>query len=606
MMPSIDTDIDIFVVLGKLPSDIVGLILDYLPKCMLHELLYFPPIREVVASAILSKMLISNVLQRNTDYSECNCDLLDITPKKLKRAIDQWNIFPKFVVIEDFNLFKAVLDLSPQVLHNAINLYGVFGVKSDPDRQKSLEILVNSNVKFSHLALMNFGHVTTLPAVTTSLTLGDTTLASYMVDGLKRLHVSQGFIEERVTSYNFPSSLEDLEIEGPRSPKVILPPNLRKLNIGTISVSIESATGQAGKLEELLLALPHIESFDEIGIVAPNLKILNIEYCGKLINYDGLKKFQNLKELSIKYCNYPIGVFAGNLFPELKKFEYMGTDYDFGIPDFIPTDLFGTTLEFPPNLKYLSIKFASFMRVDLSTLVLPSKLKHLELWGVKLGFGYLHLSENLEYVRIRSPELEFDDNFRIPQKMKYFQVTANYFYFETSDFMYHLPDGLEHLQLVSRKDGDMGQLYNKVQWPKSLKIFRLHYFSFNPRSLAFLKLSKSCLEEIDIRGGHYKRLNADSLPKSVRVLILKKMGIQELCGSFERLNNLNKLLVTHTNLRNQAPIKLPVSSLSLIDLRYCKLDTKSPFVVSIRQEKNKNTCLKVKESDFWGMSDMEM
>ena len=81
MMPSIDTDIDIFVVLGKLPSDIVGLILDYLPKCMLPELLYFPPTREVVASAILSKMLISNVLQRNTDYSECNCDLLDITPK---------------------------------------------------------------------------------------------------------------------------------------------------------------------------------------------------------------------------------------------------------------------------------------------------------------------------------------------------------------------------------------------------------------------------------------------------------------------------------------------------------------------------------------------
>ena len=59
-----NTDIDIFVVLGKLPSDIVGLILDYLPKCMLHELLYFPPIREVVASAILSKMLISNVFTK--------------------------------------------------------------------------------------------------------------------------------------------------------------------------------------------------------------------------------------------------------------------------------------------------------------------------------------------------------------------------------------------------------------------------------------------------------------------------------------------------------------------------------------------------------------
>ena len=59
--------------------------------------------------------------------------------------------------------------------------------------------------------------------------------------------MSQGFIEERVTSYNFPSSLEDLEIEGPRSPKVILPPNLRKLRLATIPDSIESMTGQAAK-----------------------------------------------------------------------------------------------------------------------------------------------------------------------------------------------------------------------------------------------------------------------------------------------------------------------------------------------------------------------
>ena len=50
----------------------------------------------------------------------------------------------------------------------------------------------------------------------------------------------QVFVQERVTSYNFPSSLEELGIEGPRLPTVILPPNLRKLNIGTNSVSIES------------------------------------------------------------------------------------------------------------------------------------------------------------------------------------------------------------------------------------------------------------------------------------------------------------------------------------------------------------------------------
>ncbi|RLP66431.1 hypothetical protein L150_05209, partial [Candida albicans Ca529L] len=239
-----------------------------------------------------------------------------------------------------------------------------------------------------------------------------------------------------VTSYNFPSSLEDLEIEGPRSPKVILPPNLRKLRLATIPDSIESMTGQAAKIEELSLALPHIESFDEIGIVAPNLKILKIEYCGKLTNYDGLKKFQNLKELSIKYCNYPIGVFAGNLFPNLEKFYYQAKDIDDTLEDFELSEYFdNVTLKFPPNIKHFSIKFANLMTVDLNTLFFPHTLKHLELWGLSFSDGYLHLSENLEYVRIRSPELEFDDNFRIPQKMKYFQVTANYFYFETSDFM---------------------------------------------------------------------------------------------------------------------------------------------------------------------------
>ncbi|KGT64879.1 hypothetical protein MEK_05300, partial [Candida albicans 12C] len=49
LMTSIaNTDIDVFVGLGKLPSDVIRTIVDYLPKCMLPELLYFPPIREVV------------------------------------------------------------------------------------------------------------------------------------------------------------------------------------------------------------------------------------------------------------------------------------------------------------------------------------------------------------------------------------------------------------------------------------------------------------------------------------------------------------------------------------------------------------------------------
>lgn len=596
-----NTDTDVFVGLGKLPSDIVATIVDYLPRCMLPELLYFPPIREVVASAILSKMSISNIVKRNTDYSDCNCELLGIRPRSLKRGIDQWNIFPKFVVIQDLDVFKKVLDICPQVLHNALNLYGAFFVTNDADQQKSSEILVSSNIKFHYLVLMNFGHITTLPTVLVELTLGDTTLASYNIDGLKRLNMRRVFVQERVTSYSFPSSLEVLGIEGPRSPKVILPPNLRKLSLATEPASIESVSGEMTKLEYLLLALPGVVFFDEIGIVAPNLKKLDLRYCGRLTNYDGLRKFQHLKELSIKFCTYPIGVFKGNLFPELEKFEYVGTDYDFSIPEFIPGDLFDVTLDLPPNLKYLSIKFANFMTVDLNTLVFPPTLKHLELWGLNFTYGYLHLSENLEYVRIRTRELQFDDSFRIPQKVKYLQVTANHLAFDTPDFMYHLPDSLEHFQLVARKHGEMGQLDREIKWPKSLRILRLHYFGFNPCSLEFMNLNESNLQEIDIRGGHFKRLNADALPTSVRVLILKKMGIRELCGYFRLLKNLKKLLLTHNNLQYQPPVELPVSSLDIIDLTYCKLDTKSPFVQLVQEEKYEDTKFWLEDWNGWSL-----
>ena len=52
-MSSTSMDIDIFAKLAKLPLEIITIILDYLPKCILPKLLYLSPIRKIVASAIL-------------------------------------------------------------------------------------------------------------------------------------------------------------------------------------------------------------------------------------------------------------------------------------------------------------------------------------------------------------------------------------------------------------------------------------------------------------------------------------------------------------------------------------------------------------------------
>lgn len=56
---------DFFTKLAKLPPKVITIIIDELPKCILAELLYFPSIREVVASTILSNVNITEGLQRH-------------------------------------------------------------------------------------------------------------------------------------------------------------------------------------------------------------------------------------------------------------------------------------------------------------------------------------------------------------------------------------------------------------------------------------------------------------------------------------------------------------------------------------------------------------
>lgn len=79
-MTIINVNPGFFYELTKLPSEVIALILGLLPKCMLPELLYFPPIKEIVISTIFSNVSITYQTERHrgndgaeAGYWECDC-----------------------------------------------------------------------------------------------------------------------------------------------------------------------------------------------------------------------------------------------------------------------------------------------------------------------------------------------------------------------------------------------------------------------------------------------------------------------------------------------------------------------------------------------------
>ena len=93
-----------------------------------------------------------------------------------------------------------------------------------------------------------------------------------MIPGVKKLelHVAEDQ-EERLT---FSADLEDLIIYTNRSIQMTLPPNLRKLDISAFNSLVNFISQQMVNLENLLLTLPNIQTFNATGITAPNLKTL--------------------------------------------------------------------------------------------------------------------------------------------------------------------------------------------------------------------------------------------------------------------------------------------------------------------------------------------
>ncbi|KAL1576094.1 hypothetical protein V4U94_005929 [Candida albicans] len=591
-MTILSTDIDLFQEIAELPSEIIDLIVGYLPKCMLPKLLYFPSIQKEVASTILSDVYITMGTYRHkgsssphVGYSECDCDRFKIELSRLKKGVAQWNVYPRAIHMDGKFVFRDVLDNFPKLLRGATSIDGTLSSCEGSEAETLLSLFLDSNITFDFLRLVGFWDPFTLPPIATSIRLFDTILNNYVIPGVKKVDIYSDTSE--TPKCTFSSDLEDLQIEDQRLTEVTLPPNLRKLCIFAQSGSMDFKSAILPALEYLSLELRGVESIDNSPIIAPNLKVLNLSMCLKMTYLDTVRQYQHLKLLRMHICVYPFGLFNEGAFPELERFEYDGYGYEDS------DDFKSPILTFPSNLKQLSIEFYDSVIVNLNNLMLPPTLIRLELLKLTFNDGYFHLGETLQYVHIKTSRLAFESSFRIPHLAGELILEADYLTFESPEFMYHLPNSLTRLYLIGNKQGEMSPIKQKIKWPLVLGDFVFENFNIDYHTLKLMNLNESKLEKISICGGGIKKLDVDLFPISVKGLALVEMGIHELPASFKRLNNLRQLSLMGNQLNKINPVKLPVSSLEVLNVRQCNLRLISPFLVSMLEEKNQNANLRV-------------
>ncbi|EEQ43135.1 conserved hypothetical protein [Candida albicans WO-1] len=593
-MTILSTDIDLFQEIAELPSEIIDLIVGYLPKCMLPKLLYFPSIQKEVASTILSDVYITKGIYRHkgsssphVGYSECDCDRFKIELSRLKKGVAQWNVYPRAIHMDGKFVFRDVLDNFPKLLRGATSIDGTLSSCEGSEAETLLSLFLDSNITFDFLRLVGFWDPFTLPPIATSIRLFDTILNNYVIPGVKKVDIYSDTSE--TPKCTFSSDLEDLQIEDQRLTEVTLPPNLRKLCIFAQSGSMDFKSAILPALEYLSLELRGVESIDNSPIIAPNLKVLNLSMCLKRTYLDTVRQYQHLKLLRMHICVYPFGLFNEGAFPELERFEYDGYGYEDS------DDFKSPILTFPSNLKQLSIEFYDSVIVNLNNLMLPPTLIRLTLLDLSFNDGYFHLGENLQYVHIETSTLRFDSSFKIPHLAGELILEADYLTFESPEFMYHLPNSLTRLHLIGNKQGEMSPIVQKIRWPLVLGDFVFENFNIDYHTLKLMNLNESRLEKISIcgGGGGIKKLDVDLFPISVKDLTLMEMGIEVLPASFEKLKNMRCLSLMGNQLRNVNSVKLPVSSLEVLNVRQCNLRLISPFLVSMLEEKNQNANLRV-------------
>lgn len=612
---------ELFRKLVELPIDVVAIILSYLPKCMLPHLLYFPPIRNVVATCILSNVKIVPIVSRHSknyhlqDVCEgCTDGAMPIELSKLKKGIKQWRIYPKTVQLCSLDSFRVIKDTYPLLLAKAQEINGSFDFHEGGDRK----IMVESAVKFEHLKLYGFDtyfeeHPDVFPKNVRNLELVGTEIKSFKIEGLNGLRIRNSKPLDEASIATLPDDLKMLECEIHTHGDFNLPRGLHTLGIDGFSNNSNFKLGQLDQLKFLNFSSKLTTKIDDIGLIADNLKSLILSRCTNLMDYQRLRRFNNLEMFAIVEGYYPIDLFNETSFPNMKEFMYSGKSTIFPRPlsrnikkegEYL-RKISNLELILPPNLEMLGLTNAEDMHINFAKSKFPSSLSVLNLYNVSFRNNHFNLLPSLVHVEIISAAFDIDKDFSLPENATTVSIDAERIRISNLDFLYHLPRKLERFDLAASKKVIMPKLTQKVEWPDTLKELELRRLDIDSEMLEMLNLKNSNIKNIEFYRGKLGKLDLSLFPVDIERLFLERMGITELPESFESLSKLRHLSLRRNYFGRVKSIKLP--KLHCLNVNHCDLRFISPFIESMRLEKKVKPLggeseLLVKAMDNWHLN----
>ncbi|RCK66494.1 hypothetical protein Cantr_02200 [Candida viswanathii] len=593
---------DLFKKLAELPVDVITIIIDHLPKCMLPHLLYYLPIRSIVAACILSDVKITlSMLRHSKGYylpgicEECVSNPFAIELPQLRKGIEQWEIHPKSVHLCSLGGLKRVRDTYPELLDKAQFVSGIFDYHEDADRK----ILVKSKVKFERLKLVDYGDFFVvqpglLPSSIKQLELVSTSLSSYKIKDLERLIIQEDKPLNEAAIATLPPGLKELDCQIHVHGEFRLPNGLRTLAIDAFNNPSVLKLGQMDELRNLKYTSRHIKKVDEMGLIANNLKILMLSSCCNLFDYQRLRRFNNLEMFAIFDGFYPVKLFNETSFPKMKSFLYTGRMSTFPIPEARDKkqelayleEISDLALILPPNLHMVDLTDVGDMTINLGKSKFPESLRVLNMAELKFSNDSMQLPKMLENLNVDCPTFEFESDFEMPANICSFSIGAKRIGIVNPHFLYNLPPKLEHLSLKASKQATIANLPEKITWPDSMRHLELRRFGIDRELLEKLNLKSSKIDNIEFYKGKLGKLDLDLFPVGIDRLFLERMGITELPKSLKVLPNLRHLSLRRNYLGNVRSIEMP--QLHCLNLSHCDLRFLSPFVKSMVNDAKKS------------------
>lgn len=274
-----------------------------------------------------------------------------------------------------------------------------------------------------------------------------------------------------------------------------------------------------------------MNKIDELGLIANSLQTLLLTICVNLIDYQGLRSFNNLQMFVILDGYYPVKLFNGTNFPNMTNFMYTGRialfpgsqGREFRQKREYLGQMSNLVLTLPSNLEILILNDAGDMTINFAQSKLPKSLKALNSFNVLFRDELIQFPPSLEQIGIECKTFQIDKDFLIPEQAVSFAIKAERISIRNLDFLYVLPLKLEKIIFNASKKAQIPKLTKKITWPDSMRLLELRRFDITLEMLEKLNLSNSKISNIEFYRGILGKLDLRLFPVNIDRLFLERM-----------------------------------------------------------------------------------